>query len=61
MDLGNNLHEHVGNLFFFVTKNGNFGVSFQICQRKIQGMVISKCKSEENRSQAHKKLGIVDF
>ena len=33
-----NIHAHVGNLIFS-RKNENFGVLFQICQRKIAGIV----------------------
>ena len=60
MDLSSNLHVHVGNLVFS-RKKENFGVLFQICQRNFEVLLISKCKSDENGSQAREKIGIVDF
>ena len=60
VDLSSNLHDHVGNLYFS-RKNEHFGELFQICQRIFEVLFISKCKSDENGSQAREKTGIADF
>ena len=59
MDLGSNLHDHVG--IFFSRKMEIWVYRFKYVNENLEVLLISKCKSDENRSQAREKIGIVDF
>ena len=61
IDLSSNLHDHVGNLFFFSRKRDILVNCFKYVNGFFEVLFISKCKSDENGSQAREKTGIADF